>query len=89
MMRLFIGITDYERYKFLSARQGVQEVNFCQPSPESTFKALQPGEMFLLKLHSPRNVIVGGSFFIRFLQTPVGLVWKKFTEDNATNAPVP
>lgn len=85
-MKLFVGITDYEWYKFLSARQGIQEVNFWRPSALATFKALEPGEMFLFKLHSPRNFIVGGGFFIRFLQTPVSLAWRTFTEDNGTNS---
>jgi hypothetical protein len=33
------------------------------PPSAASFRALQPGEMFLFKLHAPRNVIVGGGIF--------------------------
>jgi len=35
-------------------------VNFWQPSGKQQFRALAPGELFLFKLHSPDNFIVGG-----------------------------
>jgi predicted ATP-dependent Lon-type protease len=37
--------------------------------------ALQPGELFLFKLHSPRNFIVGGGVFARADILPVSLAW--------------
>jgi hypothetical protein len=48
-------------------------------SPEATFKALQPGELFLFTLHAPRNYIAGGSFFAKFLTLPVNLAWEAFS----------
>src|SRR5215475_9642903 len=53
-----------------------------RPSPDATFKALQPGEPFLFKLHSPRNFIAGGGFFAKFLTLPVALAWDAFGEGN-------
>ena len=63
MVSLYIGITDYEWFRFLSLLQSVEEVNFWQPGGQTNFRALQPGELFLFKLHSPNNFIVGGGLF--------------------------
>ena len=60
MVSLYIGITDYDWFRFLSALPSVEEVNFWQPGGRTNFRALQPGELFLFKLHAPRNFIVGG-----------------------------
>lgn len=74
-MRLFVAVTDNDWFALHASRKHVEEVNFWRPSPEATFKALQPGELLLFKLHSPLNVIAGGGFFARFLQLPVNLAW--------------
>jgi putative restriction endonuclease len=84
-MRLFVGLTDYDWFQFHASRQNVEEINFWRPSSEVTFKALLPGELFLFKLHAPRNVIAGGGFFVRFLQTPVSLAWRAFGAGNGAN----
>jgi putative restriction endonuclease len=81
-MRFFVGITDYDWFTFLAARPGIDEVNFWQPSGGVEFKALQPGELFLFKLHSPRNFIVGGGFFAHWSPLPVSLAWEAFGEKN-------
>ena len=39
---------------------------------------LQEGDLFLFKLHSPHNFIVGGGFFTRTLLLPVSLAWGAF-----------
>jgi putative restriction endonuclease len=36
------------------------EVNFWQPGGSHLFRALKPGELFLFKLRTPYNFIVGG-----------------------------
>jgi putative restriction endonuclease len=77
-MKAFIGITDFEWYSFLSSIPGLDEVNFWQPSASSQFKALQPGEPFLFKLHSPQNYIVGGGFFAHSAILPASLAWEAF-----------
>jgi putative restriction endonuclease len=81
-MRLFVGVTDYDWYRFLAGRPGLDEVNFWQPSGGVEFKALQPGELFLFKLHSPRNYVVGGGFFAHWSRLPVSLAWDAFGEAN-------
>ena len=63
-MKLYIGVTDNDWFRFLRAREPAPtEANFWQPSGSRDFRALQPGEPFLFKLHSPENYIAGGGFF--------------------------
>jgi putative restriction endonuclease len=81
-MRIFVAVTDFEWFSLHKSKQRVEEVNFWRPSPNATFKALSYGEPFLFKLHSPRNFIVGGGFFTKFLQLPVSLAWDAFGEGN-------
>ena len=81
-MRFFVGVTDYDWFRFLASRPGIDEVNFWQPSGGVEFKALQPAEPFAFKLHSPRNSIVGGGFFAHWSQLPVSLAWEAFGEKN-------
>jgi hypothetical protein len=69
-MRLYVAVTDKDWFALHASKPEVEEVNFWRPSPDATFKALQPGELLLFKLHSPDNFIVGGGFFTRFLQLP-------------------
>jgi putative restriction endonuclease len=79
-MRLYVAVTDKDWFALHASKAEVEEVNFWRPSPDAAFKALQPGELLLFKLHSPDNFIAGGGFFTRFLQLPVNLVWNTFGE---------
>jgi putative restriction endonuclease len=81
-MQAFIGVTDFDWYSYLAASQSLDEVNFWQPSASTHFRALQPGEPFLFKLHSPRNYIVGGGFFAYNTISPVSLAWEAFGVKN-------
>jgi len=47
---------------------------------------LKWSEPFLFKLHSPRNFIVGGGFFTKFLKLPVSLAWQTFGEANGATS---
>ena len=42
--------------------------------------------MFLFKLHSPRNFIVGGGFFTRFVRLPISIAWDAFGEGNGVRS---
>ena len=86
LMKLYVGITDYDWFKLHASKGSVEEVNFWRPSSQATFKALQWGEPFLFKLHAPRNFIVGGGFFTKFLQLPVSLAWDAFGEANGATS---
>jgi len=81
-MKLYVGVTDNEWYRFLSHLPNVEEVNFWQPGGNQLFKALKPGELFLFKLHSPDNFVVGGGFFTHSSLLPVSLAWEAFGQKN-------
>lgn len=85
-MRLFLAVTDNDWFALHSSASHVEEVNFWRPSPEATFKALNPGELLLFKLHAPENYIAGGGFFTRFLQLPVNMAWEVFGEANGVRS---
>lgn len=80
-MRFWVGVTDYDWYRFLASRPDLDEVNFWQPSPVP-FKALPPGGLFLFKLKSPRHFIVGGGVFAHWSSFPVSLVWEALGDKN-------
>ena len=84
-MQIYVGITDPRWYSYLAA-QKPDEVNFWRPSGEDTFRALEPGEPFLFKLHSPQNFIVGGGFFSRFTQCPIHYAWDAFQQKNGAES---
>ncbi len=82
MRKAFVGVTDQDWYEFLSYRPDVLEANFWQPGGRTLFKALSPGDLFLFKLHSPNNYIVGGGFFAHSSLLPVSLAWETFGASN-------
>ncbi|MGC0773493.1 MAG: HNH endonuclease [Candidatus Acidiferrum sp.] len=85
-MNFFVAVTDYDWFQLHTSKSRVEEVNFWRPSSEATFKALKTGELFLFKLHSPRNFIVGGGFFTRFVLLPLSLAWEAFGEGNGVRS---
>jgi putative restriction endonuclease len=85
-MRFFVGVTDNNWYDFLSSLPDCDEVNFWQPSPATPFRAIDPGELFLFKLHSPLDFIVGGGVFTRYTTLPVSLAWEAFGEKNGASS---
>lgn len=78
----FVGVTDYDWYRFLSAQKGIEEVNFWKPGGQQGFAAIRPGEPFLFKLHAPYHAIVGGGFFAHYTRLPTSLVWEAFGSKN-------
>lgn len=81
-MRIYVAVTDEDWFVLHASKEQVEEVNFWRPSPDATFKALQPAELLLFKLHAPNNFIAGGGFFTRFLQLPIRTAWDAFGEGN-------
>src|ERR1051325_1877575 len=76
--KAYVGVTDSDWYRYLSSRPALTEVNFWQPGGQTQFKALSPGDLFLFKLHSPNNYVVGGGFFAASSLLPVSLAWETF-----------
>jgi putative restriction endonuclease len=73
-MRAYIGVTDKEWFQILASLPDLEEINFWQPC-----------ELFLFKLHSPDNYIVGGGIFAYSSLLPVsllGILFRKRTERN-------
>ena len=85
-MNFYVAVTDYDWFRLLASKSRIDEVNFWRPSSEAPFKALRTGELFLFKLHAPRNFIVGGGFFTRFIQLPISLSWEAFGEGNGVRS---
>ncbi len=80
-MKFWVGVTDNSWFDFLSKRLP-DEVNFWQPGGKIAFRRIEPGELFLFKLHSPLNYIVGGGFFVRHSFLPLSLAWEAFEQKN-------
>lgn len=84
-IRVVVAVTDSDWFDSLRNRHDLAEVNFWAPSGAS-FKALQPGELFLFKLHAPRNFIVGGGIFAYANSLPCSLAWEAFGEANGASS---
>ncbi|MGA8014354.1 MAG: HNH endonuclease [Candidatus Dormiibacterota bacterium] len=81
MSEIFVGVTDGGWYQSLRALPSLDEVNFWLPS-SGPFRALNPGGLFLFKLHYPENRIVGGGLFAHHSVLPLSLAWDAFREKN-------
>ena len=82
-MRFWVGITDFDWYRFLAASPDLDEVNFWQPSAGRAPVALPAGAPFLFKLHSAQGgFVVGGGFVARYSKVPVYLAWEAFGAKN-------
>jgi len=84
-MKLWVGVTDEDWFDHLRHLEP-DEVNFWQPSGARTFRALEPGELFLFKLHSPKNFVVGGGHFVSYSALPTSLAWDAFQEKNGVRS---
>jgi putative restriction endonuclease len=82
---LVVAVTDDDWFEMLRTRPDLAEVNFWAPSA-ANFRALQPGELFLFKLHAPRNLIVGGGVFAYASALPCSLAWAAFGEANGARS---
>ena len=81
-MRLYVGLTHRDWYRFLAQHPELEEVNFWRPRSKDEFRALQPGDPFLFKLHYPERAICGMGWFEGFTRLPMLLAWKSFGEGN-------
>lgn len=84
--KVWVAVTDNDWYRFLRQRPDLDEVNFWQPGGHRLFRALEVGQPFLFKLHSPEDFIVGGGFFTYASLLPVSLAWEAFGEKNGASS---
>ncbi len=85
-MKSFVAVTDIDWYRHLKAIPDLVEANFWQPSGNSRFRAIDDGELFLFKLHSPLNFIVGGGIFAHSTLLPISLAWEAFEQSNGATS---
>lgn len=78
----WLANTDYDWFRFLRSLEGIEDVNFWQPSGGRGFHVLQPCEPLLFKLKAPHNVIAGFGYFVRHSVLPAWLAWDTFGETN-------
>ena len=84
-INIVIAVTDESWFEMLRRQPDINEVNFWAPSA-ANFRALNPGELFLFKLHAPRNFIVGGGIFAYANALPCSLAWDAFREANGAGS---
>jgi putative restriction endonuclease len=80
-MKLFVGVTNNDWFRFL-AEKTRKRSNFWRPRSRNDFKALESGDIFLFKLHSPLDFIAGGGVFLRHTFLPLPLAWQAFGLNN-------
>lgn len=84
-IRLIVAVTDGDWFDQLRQIPNLTEANFWSPS-DTNFRALEPGELFLFKLHSPNNFIVGGGVFAHANSMPCSLAWEAFGQSNGATS---
>ena len=83
-VKLVIAVTDRDWFEHLRSRPQITEVNFWSPGTVS-FRALEAGELFFFKLHSPANFIAGFGVFAHANTLPCSLAWEAFGEANGAS----
>jgi putative restriction endonuclease len=78
VVKLWAANTDLDWFDYLASQPSIDEVNFWQPSGGMNFSAIHPGELFLFKLKSPRNVIGGFGILSQASNLPLSLAWEAF-----------
>jgi putative restriction endonuclease len=81
MVALYVANTDNDWFDFLSSRMNVAEVNFWQPGGRP-FHVIQPGELLVFRLKSPRNCIGGFGVLSNASILPLQIAWETFQEAN-------
>ncbi len=82
MVDLFVANTDNAWFDFLSSEPNIiTEVNFWWPG-EMAFRAIQPGELLVFRLKSPRNKIGGFGVFSSHSSLPIQIAWESFGRAN-------
>jgi putative restriction endonuclease len=66
-MRAYVAITDREWFDQFRSLPCLDEVNFWLPTRIQHLKSLDPGDLFLFRLHYPHSYIVGGNLNLSLL----------------------
>jgi putative restriction endonuclease len=85
-MKVYVAVTDFDWYTYLSSRPLILECNFWRPYGSRTFKVLEAGEPFLFKTKAPLNKIVGGAVYEGFVSLNISRAWEFFGEGNGVSS---
>jgi putative restriction endonuclease len=77
MLAAYLGITDNDWFDYLRRNDFTDEVNFWVPSAPPR-KHVEPGSLWLLKLHSPLDFIAGAGVFMHYSVLPLQMAWDAF-----------
>lgn len=81
MRDIWCAVTDNDWFDFLRAQQGLTEINFWKPTPQ-TFKAVGEGGIFAFKLKAPRSKIAGYGVLTTSADAQIYLAWEAFGRGN-------
>jgi len=81
VVSLFVANTDSEWYDYLFSQPQLTEVNFWRPSGQE-FHTIQPGELLVFRLKSPRNRIGGFGVLSSSSVLPLQMAWETFGPSN-------
>jgi len=84
-MKYYVAVTTDAFYFQLRDDNPKQPINFWRPTTRA-FRALAPGDLFLFKLHSPRDYVVGGGTFSEFRIHTAAQAWKEFGSRNGARS---
>lgn len=85
MVDLFIANTDNGWFDFLASESNITEVNFWSPG-EMPFRAIEPGELLVFRLKSPRSKIGGFGVFSNYSLLPLQIAWDSFGRANGVSS---
>ena len=94
MSVFYVGITDTNWFSLLRQdyNDGLldKQVNFQTPGTKE-FKAIEPGDLFLFKLHNKKSTgengeIVGGGYFSYYDRMTIPDAWDKFGRENGRDS---
>jgi putative restriction endonuclease len=85
-VKVYVAVTDFDWYGYLSSRPLIREGNFWRPFGSRAFKVLEPGEPFLFKTKAPLNTIVGGAIYEGFVSLNISRAWEFFGEGNGVSS---
>jgi putative restriction endonuclease len=81
MVGIFIANTDNDWFDYLTSQSDLVEANFWRPSGMA-FHAIEPGELFVFRLKSPRNKIGGFGVLSSSSVLPLQIAWETFGHSN-------